>query len=84
MANILCIGAGYVADRPAVTAKHCPEHRFVVVDINKERIAEWQSDNLPVYEPGLDEVVRSVRGRTCFSQRKLNATLMSVISYSSA
>ena len=59
MSNILCIGAGYVGGPTmAVTAKHCPQHRFVVVDINKERIADWQSDNLPIYEPGLDEVVR--------------------------
>jgi len=67
MTNILCIGAGYVGGPTmAVTAKHCPEHRFVVVDLNKERIEAWQSDNLPIYEPGLDEVVRSGRGKNLF------------------
>ena len=67
MSNILCIGAGYVGGPTmAVTAKHCPEHRFVVVDINKERIAAWQSENLPIYEPGLDEIVRSARGKNLF------------------
>jgi UDPglucose 6-dehydrogenase len=40
MANILCIGAGYVGGPTmAVIAKHCPEHRIVVVDINEARIA---------------------------------------------
>ena len=65
--NITVIGAGYVGGPTmAVTAKHCPEHRFVVVDINKERIAAWQSENLPIYEPGLDEIVRSARGKNLF------------------
>ena len=59
MTNILCIGAGYVGGPTmAVIASHCPEHRVVVVDINEARIAAWQSDKLPIYEPGLDEVVR--------------------------
>jgi UDPglucose 6-dehydrogenase len=50
----------------AVIAKHCPQHRIVVVDINEARIAAWQSEQLPIYEPGLDEVVRSARGRNLF------------------
>jgi len=50
----------------AVIAKHCPEHRVVVVDINAAKIAAWQSDQLPIYEPGLDEVVRCARGRNLF------------------
>lgn len=67
MANILCIGAGYVGGPTmAVIAKHCPQHRVMVVDINPERIAAWQSDRLPIYEPGLEEVVRSARGRNLF------------------
>jgi len=64
MANILCIGAGYVGGPTmAVIAQKCPEHRVVVVDINEARIAAWQTDNLPIYEPGLLEVVRRVRGK---------------------
>ncbi|MCX6031743.1 MAG: UDP-glucose 6-dehydrogenase [Chloroflexi bacterium] len=67
MANILCIGAGYVGGPTmAVIAKTCPEHRVVVVDANPARIAAWQSDRLPIYEPGLDEVVRAARGRNLF------------------
>lgn len=63
MANIVCIGAGYVGGPTmAVMAQNCPHHRVVVVDINEARIAAWQSDHLPIYEPGLDEVVRAVRG----------------------
>ncbi|MCX5872820.1 MAG: saccharopine dehydrogenase NADP-binding domain-containing protein, partial [Deltaproteobacteria bacterium] len=42
--NILCIGAGYVGGPTmAVIARHCPEYRVVVVDINEERIAQWNS-----------------------------------------
>lgn len=67
MKNILCIGAGYVGGPTmAVIAHKCPEHRVTVVDINEARISAWQSDRLPIYEPGLDEVVRSVRGKNLF------------------
>jgi len=31
-----------------------------------QRIAAWNSDSLPIYEPGLDEVVRQVRGKNLF------------------
>jgi UDPglucose 6-dehydrogenase len=50
----------------AVIAQKCPEHRVTVVDINEARIAAWQSNKLPIYEPGLDEIVRSVRGKNLF------------------
>ena len=50
----------------AVIAKHCPEYKVVVVDINPKRIAQWQSDKLPIYEPGLDEVVFATRNRNLF------------------
>jgi len=67
MANILCIGAGYVGGPTmAVIASHCPEHRVVVVDINEERIAAWQSDRLPIYEPGLEEIVFQIRDKNLF------------------
>jgi UDPglucose 6-dehydrogenase len=67
MANILCIGAGYVGGPTmAVIAQKCPHHRVVVVDVNEARIAAWQSDKLPIYEPGLDEMVRAVRGKNLF------------------
>ena len=67
MANVLCIGAGFVGGPTmAVIAKHCSEHRIVVVDINAAKIAAWQSDHLPIYEPGLKEIVLSVRGKNLF------------------
>ncbi|MDX1520734.1 MAG: UDP-glucose 6-dehydrogenase [Anaerolineae bacterium] len=67
MANILCIGAGYVGGPTmAVIAKNCPHHRVVVVDMNQKRIDAWNSEHLPIYEPGLDEVVHQTRGRNLF------------------
>jgi UDPglucose 6-dehydrogenase len=50
----------------AVIAKHCPHHRVVAVDINAEKIAAWQSDRLPIYEPGLKETILAARGRNLF------------------
>lgn len=65
--NICCIGAGYVGGPTmSVIADKCPHHRVTVVDMNPARIAAWNSDALPVYEPGLDDVVRRARGRNLF------------------
>ncbi|MGE5341777.1 MAG: nucleotide sugar dehydrogenase [Candidatus Omnitrophota bacterium] len=65
--NILCIGAGYVGGPTmAVIALKCPEYRIEVVDINEERIKEWNSDEIPIYEPGLDTIVKQVRGKNLF------------------
>jgi UDPglucose 6-dehydrogenase len=76
MANILCIGAGYVGGPTmAVIAKNCPQHRVVVVDINEEKIAAWQSDQLPIYEPGLIDVVRCARGRNLFFSTEIDKNI---------
>ena len=48
----------------AMIAHKCPQYKVTVVDINPERIAQWQSDHLPIYEPGLDRIVQSARGPT--------------------
>ena len=65
--KICCIGAGYVGGPTmAMIAKQCPDIEVNVVDINESRIAAWNSDSLPIYEPGLDEVVREARGRNLF------------------
>ncbi len=65
--HILCIGAGYVGGPTmAVIADRCKDYIVTVVDINQARIDAWNSDNLPIYEPGLDEVVKRCRGRNLF------------------
>jgi UDPglucose 6-dehydrogenase len=65
--KILCIGAGYVGGPSmAMIAYKCPEYRVTIVDINEERIDAWNSGTLPVYEPGLSEIVRKVRGKNLF------------------
>ncbi|GAB2220571.1 hypothetical protein Drorol1_Dr00008231 [Drosera rotundifolia] len=67
MVKICCIGAGYVGGPTmAVIALKCPEIELVVVDISVPRINAWNSDQLPIYEPGLDEVVKECRGRNLF------------------
>lgn len=50
----------------AMIALKCPEIEVVVVDINQQRIDAWNSDTLPIYEPGLDDVVKQCRGRNLF------------------
>jgi UDPglucose 6-dehydrogenase len=65
--TILCIGAGYVGGPTmAMIAAQCPEHRVIVVDIDEARIKAWLSDDLPIYEPGLDDLVRACRNRNLF------------------
>ncbi len=68
--SICCIGAGYVGGPTmAVIAQKCPHIKVTVVDLNEARIAAWNDsnlENLPVYEPGLDAVVASARGRNLF------------------
>jgi len=68
--NICCIGAGYVGGPTmAVIAQKCPHIKVTVVDVNEQRINAWNSTNdedLPIYEPGLAEVVKEARGRNLF------------------
>ena len=62
--KIVCIGAGYVGGPTmAVIADRCPDVQVTVIDMNLARIAAWNSSSLPVYEPGLAEVVQRARGR---------------------
>src|SRR4030065_2424552 len=72
--NILCIGAGYVGGPTmAMIAYKCPHCRVTVVDIDPERIAAWNSDELPIYEPGLDQLVAAARGRNLFFSTDIEA-----------
>ncbi len=67
--NIVCIGAGYIGGPTmAVIAKMNPDRKVIVVDIDAKRIAAWNSKNfkLPIYEPGLVDVVKEVRGKNLF------------------
>jgi len=56
-------------------ASKCPDYKVTVVDINPERIAAWNSDRLPVYEPGLDAIVRKTRGRNLFFSTDVEAQI---------
>jgi UDPglucose 6-dehydrogenase len=72
--RILCIGAGYVGGPTmAMIAFKCPGCRVTVVDINAERIAAWNSDDLPIYEPGLDKLIAATRGRNLFFSTDIEA-----------
>lgn len=68
--KICCIGAGYVGGPTmAVIAQKCPHIKVTVVDINESKIAAWNNDDLnkiPVFEPGLADVVATARGRNLF------------------
>jgi UDPglucose 6-dehydrogenase len=65
--RILCIGAGYVGGPTmAVMASRCPDYKVTVVDINEDRIHQWNSEHLPIFEPGLDEIVKQTRGVNLF------------------
>ena len=68
--NICCIGAGYVGGPTmSMIAYKCPNTNITVVDINQERIDLWNSDNLkklPIFEPGLKEIISQVRGKNLF------------------
>jgi len=65
--KICCVGAGYVGGPTmAMIALKCPDINVEVVDLNAERIAAWNSSELPVFEPGLQEIVEQVRGKNLF------------------
>ncbi|MCJ8329554.1 MAG: nucleotide sugar dehydrogenase [Lentisphaeria bacterium] len=65
--TILCIGAGYVGGPTmAMIANKCPDYKVLVVDINDERIAEWNSGKPPIYEPGLEELVNTNLNKNLF------------------
>ncbi|TDP00925.1 UDP-glucose 6-dehydrogenase [Flavobacterium sp. 245] len=68
--KICCIGAGYVGGPTmAVIAQKCPDIQVTVVDLNEQRIKDWNdpnTENIPIYEPGLSEIVAEARGRNLF------------------
>ena len=66
--NICCIGAGYVGGPTCavIALKAGDAVRVTVVDLNVARIAAWNSDELPIYEPGLEDVIKQCRGKNLF------------------
>ena len=79
--KITCIGAGYVGGPTmAVIAEKCPDIEVTIVDINPQRIAAWNDenlDNLPIYEPGLKEVVAEARGKNLFFSTDVEGAIRS-------
>jgi len=75
--RICCLGAGYVGG-PTMTiiAKQCPDIIVTVVDLNAHRIAAWNSSSLPIYEPGLQEIVEEVRGKNLFFTTDIDKAIM--------
>ncbi|MEJ5961337.1 UDP-glucose 6-dehydrogenase [Pedobacter immunditicola] len=77
--NICCIGAGYVGGPTmAIIAKQCPHIKVTVVDLNESRIAAWNdpnTQNIPVYEPGLSEVVAEARGKNLFFSTEVDRAI---------
>ena len=79
MNKICCIGAGYVGGPTmAVIARQCPNITVTVVDISEERIAAWNDtnlDNLPIYEPGLAEIVSKARNKNLFFSTEVDKAI---------
>jgi len=74
--KICCIGAGYVGGPTmAMIALKAPHIQVTVVDMNVARIAAWNSDTLPIYEPGLDEVVKQRRGKNLHFSTEVHAAI---------
>jgi UDPglucose 6-dehydrogenase len=74
--HICCMGAGYVGGPTmAIIANKCPHIKVTVVDISEKQIAAWNSDSLPIYEPGLQEIVESVRGKNLFFSTNIDDTI---------
>ena len=74
--NICCIGAGYVGGPTmAMIAAKCPHIKVTVVDLNEARIAAWNSQDLPVYEPGLLDLVNACRDKNLFFSTEVRAAI---------
>lgn len=74
VSRVCCIGAGYVGGpTSAVMAAKAPHIEVIVCDRDTERIAAWNSDKLPIFEPGLEKVVQAAkkRGNLQFTTGKL-------------
>ena len=74
--SICCLGAGYVGGPTmAMIAAKCPHIQVTVADMNEARISAWNSDTLPIYEPGLDAVVASAIGKNLHFTTDIRAAI---------
>ncbi len=80
ISKICCIGAGYVGGPTmAVIAQQCPHLKVTVVDLNHEKILSWNHEDfskLPIYEPGLSEIVKECRGRNLFFSTDIDKAII--------
>ncbi|RKP08122.1 UDP-glucose/GDP-mannose dehydrogenase family, NAD binding domain-containing protein [Thamnocephalis sphaerospora] len=78
--KVCCIGAGYVGGPTCTVIAHkCPDIQVTIVDVNPERIAAWNSDvasELPIYEPGLSDLVFECRGRNLFFSTDVDKAIL--------
>jgi UDPglucose 6-dehydrogenase len=79
ISTICCIGAGYIGGPTmAVIAKKCPSLKVIVVDVNEQRIADWNNPDLtklPVFEPGLAEIISETRGKNLFFSTEITESI---------
>ena len=79
ISRICCIGAGYVGGPTmSIIANKCPDIQVTVVDVNEQRIAAWNDkdfNNLPIYEPGLADIVKEARGRNLFFSTEVDKAI---------
>ena len=77
--SICCIGAGYVGGPTmSVIAQKNPDIKVSVVDLNEQRIADWNDadlDKLPIYEPGLNRVIDEARDRNLFFSTEVDKAI---------
>ena len=80
ISQICCIGAGFVGGPTmAVIAHECPNLKIVVVDNNEEKIKLWNSkalQNLPVFEPGLSEIIKKTRNKNLFFSHNMDDAII--------
>ena len=77
--SICCIGAGYVGGPTMSYCRQCDDIKVNVVDLNEERIQLWNSsdlNNLPIYEPGLREIISRCRDKNLFFSTKVKSVLL--------
>ena len=77
--KICCIGAGYVGGPTmAVIANECPQVKVVVVDQDEIKIKSWNNESLnelPIYEPGLKELIENTRNKNLFFSEDIDKAI---------